>query len=197
MIKNLIVSIVIITTLVVGGVSDQHGRVGGLRMKRNLTPSGKTSGSSTRSSTKGNLFSKSQGSSARSGDTEAKSEKSNVSTRSEGGSKAEKSTGSTRSGGSTTKSKTGAHRLFTKAEKTSNGSSTRSGGGDAKAQKSESGSTDQTVMPRPIKLLLLIDLPTLPKQRRARLFDCKDIRNLSVMVSSNLSQQCPICKITL
>ena len=89
----------------------------------------------------GDLFSKSQGSSTRSGDTEAKSEKSNISTRSEGGSKAEKSTGSTRSnGGSTTKSKTGAHRLFTKAQKNSNGS-TRSGGGDAKAQKDESGST--------------------------------------------------------
>lgn len=70
MIKNWIVSIVFITTLVVvGGASAQHGRVGGLRMKRNLNPSGKTSGSSTRSSTKGDLFSKSQGSSARSGGT--------------------------------------------------------------------------------------------------------------------------------
>ena len=163
MIKNWIVSIVIITTLVVGGVSAQHGRVGGLRIKRNLTPSGMTSGSSTRSSTKGDLFSKSQGSSTRSGGIESKAEKtgsggsdrsngteakaqkstgSTGSTRSEDRSKAKKSSGSTRSGGDSTKSKTGAHRLFTKTEKARG--STRSGGGDAKAQKDGSGSNRST-----------------------------------------------------
>jgi len=172
MIKNWIVSIVIITTLVVGGVSAQHGRAGGLRMKRNLTPSGKTEIYSQspkdlppdpvipRPSPRRVIslpVLKEEAKPRKVQDLPVQMEVLLPNPRRE-------HIGYSPRHRRTVMEVQGLEVAMPKHRRTNQDQ------------------PDLTVMPRPIKLLLLIDLPTLPKQRRARPFDCKDIRFLLLPV---------------